>query len=191
MKLGVDHTRIFHCLQEPVLIINSSYEICEVNQTFCHAYGVTREEALRRHCYEVTHRYPVPCCELGTECPLNAAFESLEPCRLIHKHVLPGGTVKWEEVLATPICGQSSRAQYVIEELRDVTDLLRTRQVIEDMKNEMKILKGILPMCSHCHKVRDSDGNWHSVDTYIRRNTEAGVSHSVCPECMAALYPGL
>ena len=189
MGSGIDHTSVFHSLQEPVLLVNTDYRICEVNQAFCRAYDIERDKALGRFCYEVTHRYSVPCSELGTECPLKTVAATLEPYRTIHKHVLPDGTARWEEVTAAPLLGSSGSVEYVIEELRDVSELLRTREIMEEMKNEMKILKGILPMCSRCHKIRDQDGNWHRVDTYIGRYTEAGVSHGLCPECGKILYP--
>ena len=191
MSADIDLGSVFSSLQLPVLVIDHRYRICEMNQAFCKAYRISREDALGRSCYEVTHRYSVPCSELGIECPVKIATKDLESCRIIHKHSLPDGTVRWEEVVATPLREASGRVKYVIEELRDVSELLRTREIMDEMKNEMKILQGILPMCSHCHKIRDNEGNWHRVDTYIGTHTEAGVSHGLCPECVKILYPGL
>ncbi|MFT5131306.1 MAG: two-component system sensor histidine kinase/response regulator [Rhodothermales bacterium] len=49
--------------------------------------------------------------------------------------------------------------------------------------NEIHELRGILPMCSYCHKVRDDDDFWHQVDSYLQTRTQAEVSHGICPSC--------
>ena len=54
---------------------------------------------------------------------------------------------------------------------------------------EIKTLRGILPICSFCKKVRDDQGYWEQVDVYIRKYSEADISHSICPECMKKHYP--
>jgi ligand-binding sensor protein len=54
---------------------------------------------------------------------------------------------------------------------------------------EIKTLRGILPLCSHCKKIRDDKGYWEKVDVYIRKYSEANISHSICPDCMKKYYP--
>jgi two-component system cell cycle sensor histidine kinase/response regulator CckA len=56
-------------------------------------------------------------------------------------------------------------------------------------EEEIKKLRGILPLCSYCKKVRDDDGYWEQVDVYIYKYSEADISHSICPECMKKHYP--
>ena len=54
---------------------------------------------------------------------------------------------------------------------------------------EIKTLRGILPLCSHCKKIRNDEGYWEQVDVYIHKYSEADISHSICPECMKKYYP--
>ncbi len=54
---------------------------------------------------------------------------------------------------------------------------------------EIKTLRGIVPICASCKKIRDDHGYWSQVEVYVRDHTEAEFSHSVCPECMKKLYP--
>ena len=68
-----------------------------------------------------------------------------------------------------------------------IRDLTRQRQAEE----EIKVLRGILPICSFCKKIKDDKGNWEQVDTYISRHSGVDPSHSVCPECAAKHYPEL
>lgn len=56
---------------------------------------------------------------------------------------------------------------------------------------EITSLRGILPLCSFCKRVRDDKGYWEQVDIYITKHTPAEISHSICPECLKKHYPSL
>jgi len=55
---------------------------------------------------------------------------------------------------------------------------------LQDTLNETKSLKGIIPICSYCHNIRDNNGSWDRIDAYISKHSEAKLSHSICPECI-------
>jgi hypothetical protein len=48
---------------------------------------------------------------------------------------------------------------------------------------EIRVLRGVLPVCSFCMKIRDSKERWLSLETYIADHSEAKMSHTVCPDC--------
>ncbi|TKB07049.1 hypothetical protein [Desulforhopalus sp. IMCC35007] len=52
---------------------------------------------------------------------------------------------------------------------------------LSDDFSEIKVLRGILPLCSFCKKIRDNEGYWEQVDVYINKHSEADISHSLCP----------
>jgi ABC-type amino acid transport substrate-binding protein len=54
---------------------------------------------------------------------------------------------------------------------------------------EVKTLKGIVPICASCKKIRDDKGYWNQIESYIRDHSEAEFSHGICPECFKKLYP--
>ena len=54
---------------------------------------------------------------------------------------------------------------------------------------EVKKLSGFLPICSSCKKIRDDEGYWNQIESYIRDHSEAEFSHGICPECVKKLYP--
>jgi len=58
-----------------------------------------------------------------------------------------------------------------------------------DANKEIRQLQGILPICSHCKKIRDDKGYWSQVESYIQMRSEAQFSHSICPECAKKYYP--
>ncbi len=81
---------------------------------------------------------------------------------------------------------------------RDITDRKHAEEEREKLINELqgalkeiKTLRGILPLCSFCKKIRDDKGYWEQVDVYIHKHLQADISHSVCPECAKEHYPDL
>lgn len=55
--------------------------------------------------------------------------------------------------------------------------------------DEIKTLKGIIPICLSCFNIRNDSGYWQKIDQYIRENCEADVNNSICPGCIERLYP--
>ena len=54
--------------------------------------------------------------------------------------------------------------------------------------NKIKIPKRILPICSHCQKIRDDKGYWKRVETYLQQHSTAEFSHTICPNCAKKHY---
>ena len=55
--------------------------------------------------------------------------------------------------------------------------------------SHIKTLQGILPICMHCHKIRDDQDAWQKLEQYVTQHSDAKLSHSICPECMEKYYP--
>ena len=64
-------------------------------------------------------------------------------------------------------------------------DLIRS---LRNSLKEIRVLRGLLPICSHCKKIRNDSGIWQQVESYVRDHSDADFSHSVCPTCMEAYY---
>ncbi|MBN1219276.1 MAG: response regulator [Anaerolineae bacterium] len=74
--------------------------------------------------------------------------------------------------------------------LRNLNDELQTRnEELQEALAQIKTLRGLLPICANCKKIRDDDGYWQDVAVYIRDHSEAEFSHGLCPDCAAKLYP--
>jgi signal transduction histidine kinase len=74
------------------------------------------------------------------------------------------------------------------EHLEDLVDQ-RTRELSTAL-SEVKVLSGLLPICASCKKIRDDQGYWNQIESFIQRYSQAQFSHSICPECIQKLYPG-
>lgn len=67
--------------------------------------------------------------------------------------------------------------------------LFLTHLTIKAYQARIETLRGIVPICSFCKKVRDDQGYWNQVEAYIERHTEAEFSHAYCPDCIDEHYP--
>ncbi len=67
----------------------------------------------------------------------------------------------------------------------------RARINLEQALSELKVLRGLLPICSACKKIRDSQGRWSNVETYIVDHSEAEFTHGMCEPCVKEWYPDL
>lgn len=84
-----------------------------------------------------------------------------------------------------------STLAYSIESLRERFEG-ESRAAIEELEkalSEVKTLKGLLPICANCKKVRDDEGYWSQIESYLGKHADASFTHSVCPECIEKLYP--
>ena len=57
-----------------------------------------------------------------------------------------------------------------------------------EAQHGLKILSGLLPICASCKKIRDKEGSWSQIESYISNHSEAEFSHGVCPNCSNELY---
>ena len=55
--------------------------------------------------------------------------------------------------------------------------------------DELKTLRGIIPICIHCKQIRDDEGAWHGIESYVEKHTEAHFSHGMCLACFEKHHP--
>lgn len=68
-------------------------------------------------------------------------------------------------------------------------ELARKNHELEQTLKEIKVLRGLIPICAACKKIRDDQGYWQQLETYIGQRSEAQFSHGICVECVKKLYP--
>jgi PAS domain S-box-containing protein len=119
--------------------------------------------------------------------------EAAAPYRVEVRHK-EGGS-RWLEV-SKQAYKTNGKIAGVISVARDVTgrvQLEREREkLIGDLRealDNIRTLKGMLPICASCKKIRDDQGYWNQIESYIRAHTGTEFTHSICPECAHRLYP--
>ena len=89
------------------------------------------------------------------------------------------------------IIGTLTRIEDVGGRVRREAELNATIAEREQALQKVKSLSGMLPICSHCKKIRDDQGYWQQVESYVQDHSEAEFSHSICPSCARRLYPDM
>jgi PAS domain S-box-containing protein len=102
--------------------------------------------------------------------------------------------LNWGRVIQRDGTGRPLRAVGTHMDItRRKTVELELEEAILRLERELagiKTLKGIIPVCSHCKKIRDTGGSWRQFESYLQDHSNAEFSHGVCPECVPILYPG-
>jgi len=70
-----------------------------------------------------------------------------------------------------------------------VIALFASASALDRAEAQQKVLGGLLPICSHCKRIRDDKGYWSQVESYVSKHSEAEFSHSLCPSCLREFYP--
>jgi len=70
-------------------------------------------------------------------------------------------------------------------------NLEKKNQELNRALSEVKTLRGLLPICSSCKKIRDDKGYWNQIEGYIGEHSEVEFSHGLCPDCAKRLYPDI
>lgn len=84
-----------------------------------------------------------------------------------------------------------SLAQQEIERRKQVEqEREKLIAALQDALSEVRTLRGFLPTCSHCKKIKDPRGEWRQLEEYIQENSDATFSHGVCPDCVNIHYAG-
>ncbi len=68
-------------------------------------------------------------------------------------------------------------------------ELERTNRDLQDALDNIKTLKGLVPICAHCKSIRDDKGFWQVLETYVTQHSEAQFSYGICPACLKIHYP--
>jgi hypothetical protein len=80
-----------------------------------------------------------------------------------------------------------SLARFVMTTL----ELRRASSELARTAASVKTLTGMLPICAGCKEIRDDQGYWQKVETYLQQNTDATFSHGMCPKCSEKYFPGI
>jgi transcriptional regulator with PAS, ATPase and Fis domain len=124
MNLSDDVKAILNSLGAPAILLGDDYRILHANDDYQALYGNGRE-LRRKHCYEVSHHYTVPCDLAGETCPLKASRESGDRTRVLHVHHTPRGQ-EYVNVETLPVMNDDGSIRYFIEMMRP-SDIARTQ----------------------------------------------------------------
>jgi hypothetical protein len=131
--------------------------------------------------------------------PLGSAIVGLRAQAVDHVEMsLPGDPGRYIDMRLSPLLdrdGSTTGSVLVIHDLSERHTLeLEREKLITDLQTalgDIKTLRGLLPICASCKKIRDDKGSWGGLEKYIMDHSDAQFSHDICPDCMRKLYPDL
>lgn len=92
------------------------------------------------------------------------------------------------ELVARVSSALALRAERNTRKAREQELLLRT-QALEQAMREVKVLRGLIPICAKCKRIRTDTGDWQQLEEYIQNHSEVEFSHGFCQGCMKEIYP--
>ncbi len=109
---------------------------------------------------------------------------------------LPHNRVKWVQAICQPDEKKGDAGYFLRGTIQDITERKQLESEKDALITELELalarvkkLEGFLPICSYCKKIRDDQGDWQQIETYIHERSDAEFSHGICPECLKAHYP--
>ena len=179
---------IINTLQEPILIVDLDCHVVDANKSACIYLGQEIESLIGKNCCELSHPSDRVFFEKGESCPCRLVLETKQQTRIIHEHRHDGKTI-WEEILASPLKDKSGNINFVVLELRDITELVRLKEVAKKLDTETKAPRKFIPICASCKKIKKEEDTWEDVEQYINELSDVEFTHTVCPKCQRKLYP--
>jgi DNA-binding response OmpR family regulator len=98
-----------------------------------------------------------------------------------------------DSYIARPIANREllARVDAYVRILRLYRQLRDKNTELEAALEKVKMLSGMLPICSSCKKIRDDTGYWSQVESYVQKHSEATFTHGLCPDCAKKYFPGM
>jgi PAS domain S-box-containing protein len=164
----------------------------KVNRALCEMLGYSKEE-LSGLGFD---RFVDPA---DKEAHLAVAQEFFEGKRSSFKvearYLRKSGAPLWGSLTVERIEDSTGQMLYVLVMVEDISERHRAVEERERMIDELKealanvkTLRGLIPICASCKKIRDDKGYWSQVEVYVRDRSDAEFSHGICPDCMKTLY---
>lgn len=180
----VARDKLIENMKEGILVVDNQGRVVDVNLALKELLGVKLSSPIGQKAAEL---FPIwDQLQSGSKAEDSSGQEI----------VMPGSPARYMNVQSIGLKDRQQKEQGKLIILRDITtqkQLEREREelisTLQETLGQVKTLKGLLPICANCKKIRDDTGYWQDVAVYIRDHSEAEFSHGICPDCMKSLYP--
>lgn len=175
-------------------ITNTDFEIILANKAYYDLWPNPEGSKGLVKCYESR---PGSLC-WTEKCPLKQIINGNEEVTVDATKYKSGGEELEFIVTARPYRDSEGNLLGIVESYQNITERKKLEtekaELIEELKaslEKVKLLSGFLPICASCKKVRDDQGYWSQIESFIKDRSEAEFSHSICPDCEIKYYEEL
>jgi len=169
--------------------------LLKVNQAFCDLLGYTEAELLSKSFQDITHPADLEA-NLGYVRQMLAG--EIRTYQMEKRYFHKAGNVIWAMLSVSLVRGGEGKPLYFVSQILDMTERYLAQQERERLITELqaalaevRTLRGIVPICMHCKKIRDDKGFWQQVESYVEKHSHAQFSHGLCVECLKTHYPDI
>ena len=170
---------IFNSIVDAAIVVDTKRHIVRVNPAFTRLFGYELEE-LKGHTTKMLYANGTDYVAIGKEYYHADAAQGKPIFEINYRR--KDGMVFPAETMGARIIdpGVTIIGYFWIH--RDIAEC-------KQADAEIRRLRGVLPICASCKKIRDDKGYWNQIEIYIRDHSEVEFSHGICPECSKKLYP--
>lgn len=185
--------RIFEDVPLGMLVSGPDYKILKANKALYEMLGYAETELTGRSLGEITHAEDK---EISMKLSKQILNGEVPLFQLEKRYVKKTGEALWVNLTVAAIRGHKGDVVYALGMVEDISSRKSAEQERERLISELKqavdnikTLRGLLPMCAWCKKVRNDKGYWQRVETYVQEHSDASFSHGICPECFKKIDP--
>ncbi len=185
--------RIFEDGPLGMIIVDPDFKILKANRALCEMLGHSEADLPGHSIGEITHAEDIEqSVTLGQQL-LNGEIPLFQ---LEKRYIKKSGETLWVNLTVAAIRGQNGEVLYALGMVEDISRRKLAEQererLVRDLQqalDKIKALRGLLPMCAWCKKIRNDKGYWQKVETYIQEHSDASFTHGICPECLNKVDP--
>jgi PAS domain S-box-containing protein len=175
-------------VQDLLCELNQDGRYLYVSQNYADVLGYAQAELLGRNAFDLVHPDDLAAV---TDVFNNPSGQGRTVFRYRHRN----GEWRWMESTGKAYTTVEGENRGVVIS-RDVTERKRAEEerenhilLLQHALDNIRVLRGLLPICSHCKKIRDDQGQWHTVESYVKERADVDFSHGICPDCLSKHYP--
>lgn len=179
--------KTFDAIDDWICLIDLKSRIYRSNLTAEKLFELKIQKVIGKKCCFFAHGTDSPV----EECPLPKMIKTGK--RESSELQIQDG--RWMLITVDPLFNNDGNLTGAVHIARDITKRIESQnererlfKELENALSHVKKLSGLLPICGHCKKIRDDQGYWNQIDSYIEDHSEAKFSHGICQECADKLY---
>lgn len=156
-----------------------------VNDVLCDIVGYPRDELIEKTFQQITHPDDLDA-DLAYLQSLVAG--DIDRYEMEKRYFHSDGRVIWVLLTVSLVRDEDRAPVHFIAQIQDITERRRVEQQLRSALADVRRLSGMLPICAHCKNIRDDEGYWQTVESYLGTHSEAEFSHGLCPDCLREHY---
>ena len=149
-----------------ICVVDRNLKVVDVNAAYCDMLGRTEAEVMAAHIPDFTHPDDR---DRDVDALPRVLSGELPQYKVEKRYIRKDGAVIWARIVVTAVLDRSGKPNLAFSMAQVITD--------------ERALRGILPVCPSCKRVKGEEGRWSDLETFVRASANAAISRERCPDC--------